>query len=216
MMTRRTAVVLVLMMAVAGAGALHGVFGAATTGAALPYYDEATFTPRWAPVGHRVGPFQLEAQTGHAFTDADMLGHPYVVSFVYTRCPAICPLLVAGLQKVEARTQGTGVRLLSITVTPEADTPEVLAAFGQARGISADRWTLATGTRDEVARLARDRFFATDGRVLPGEDGDAPLLHSETLLLVDRAGRIRGIYNGLQPADLEHLVADATDLAAAP
>lgn len=180
--------------------------------APLPYYDEATFTPRWTPVAHRVGPFSLQAQTGARFSDADVLGRVHVVSFVYTACPNICPRLMASLKRVESRTRGSELRLVSYSVTPETDTPEVLAAFGRRYEVPAGRWTLATGARAEIARLARERYFAMDARSPDGLGAD-PLLHSEVLLLVDRAGRIRGVYNGLQPADLEHLVDDALLLA---
>lgn len=178
----------------------------------LPYYEDATFTPHWAPVAHRVGPFALRAHTGAAFTDVDVLGQVHVVSFLYTQCPNICPRLTASLQTVERRTRGSGLRLVSITVTPDTDTPAVLAAFA-ARHHLPSSWTLATGTRDEVARLARARYFAMDDRS-PIGTGAAPLLHSEKLLLIDGGGHIRGLYNGLQAADLEHLIEDATRLTA--
>jgi len=178
--------------------------------ATLPYYDEATFTPHWTPVVHRIGPFALMAHTGRGFTDADVRGQVHVVSFLYTQCPNICPRLTASLQRVEERTRGTGLRLVSYTVTPDIDTPEVLAAFATRHRLPAT-WTLVTGTRAEIARLARERYFAMDDRSPDGAEG-TPLLHSEKLLLVDRGGRLRGLYNGLQPADLEHLIEDAAQL----
>lgn len=202
-LTGATAVIVVLLTALA----LRATATDVAAGEDLvPYYEDATFTPQWAPVAHRVGPFALRAHTGAAFTDADLLGQVHVVSFLFTQCPNICPRLTASLQTVERRTRGSGLQLLSITVTPDTDTPAVLAAFA-ARHHLPSSWTLATGTRDEVARLARDRYFAMDDRS-PIGTGDAPLLHSEKLLLIDRGGHIRGLYNGLQAADLEHLIED--------
>ena len=214
-MRRRTlAVGVALSVAMLAAVAYRtpaGPMAADDTG--LPYYEEATFTPRWTPVAHRVGPFALRSQTGEPFTDADVLGQVHVVSFLYTQCPNICPRLTASLQRVAARTGGTGLRFVAHSVTPDTDTPEVLAAFASRHGLAAERWTLATGRRAEIARLARDRYFALDDRSTTSDNG-APLLHSEKLLLIDRAGRLRGIYNGLQPADLEHLIEDAGRLTA--
>lgn len=187
--------------------------GRAADDVPLPYYGEETFTPHWTPVAHRVGPFALVSQTGAPFRDADVLGQAHVVSFLYTQCPNICPRLTASLQRVAERTSGTGLRLVAYSVTPEVDTPAVLAAFAARYRLPADRWTLVTGPRAEIARLARERYFAMDDRSPDGGDG-GPLLHSEKLLLIDRGGRIRGIYNGLQPADLEHLIEDARVLTA--
>ncbi|BCS33788.1 hypothetical protein TBR22_A30150 [Luteitalea sp. TBR-22] len=182
--------------------------------APLPYYDEATFTPHWSPVAHRVGPFRLQAHTGAPFTDDDVRGQVHVVSFLYTQCPNICPRLMGSLRTVADRTRGTGLRVVAYSVTPETDTPAILAAFASRNRADADTWTFVTGARTEISRLARDRYFAMDARSPSGEDG-APLVHSEKLLLVDGGGRIRGIYNGLQPAELDHLVEDAALLTGA-
>ncbi len=100
------------------------------------------------------------AHTGRGFTDADVRGQVHVVSFLYTQCPNICPRLTASLQRVEERTRGTGLLLVSYTVTPDTDTPEVLAEFAVRHRLPAT-WTLVTGARAEIARLARDRYFAT-------------------------------------------------------
>lgn len=185
----------------------------------LPYYADRTFTPAWSPVLHATTTHPASDtpfldQTGVAFTPASARGRVHVVSFVFTRCPAICPPLVSSLKKVQSATAGADVLLLSYSVDPQHDSVPVLREFGVSRGIDAARWKLLTGTRAGVHQVARELYFADDDgmrRTLANPD---EFLHTEKLLLVDRDGHIRGIYNGTQPFEIQKLVEDLRVIAA--
>jgi protein SCO1/2 len=184
---------------------------AGTSRARLPYYDSPELTPRWRPVSHRVASFDLRAQTGARVTDAELRGRIHVASFVFTSCPSLCPTLVGRLRRVQAAAANwPDVRLVSFSVAPAADTPEVLAEFGRQRGIDPGRWLLLTGDAAQIRRLARESYFADDSR-----GGAQALLHTEKLLLVDAESRLRGVYNGSQPFDVERLIADIAALRGA-
>lgn len=178
-----------------------GATGAAMP-AALPFYADATFTPHWAAVPHRVAAFSLTTQTGARLSDTALAGRPYVASFIYTQCAAVCPILVQQL----ARVQAAGGRIVSFSVTPDTDTPAVLAAFGRERGIDPRAWSLVTGDKRSIYELARTSFFADDSRVDAGDA--AAFLHTEKLILVDGSGHLRGVYNGTQPHAVDQLIDD--------
>lgn len=183
-------------------------------GHGLPYYDDAAFTPRWAPVAHRIAAFRLTSQSKRAVTADDLHGRIHVASFIFTTCPNICPTLVEQLKRVEAATADVpDLLIVSYSVTPAIDTPDRLAAFGRERGIDPARWLLVTGDLAQIASLARRSYFADDAR-LDRAGGDAEVLHTEKLLLVDRDGRLRGVYNGTAPADVNRLIDDIRVLAA--
>lgn len=173
----------------------------------LPYYDEADFTPRWSPVAHHVAPFELTTQEGRRLSSASLAGRPYVASFVYTSCAAVCPILVRQLARVQT-TLGDAARIVSFSVTPDADTPEVLAAFGRERGIDPRTWSLVTGSKRTIYTLARTSYFADDSRIGLRPDDARAFLHSEKLLLVDADGHLRGVYNGTQPHAVDQLIDD--------
>jgi protein SCO1/2 len=198
---RTVAVTLALFAAACGSPADVG----------LPYYSEATFTPAWTESAPRDTSFALLDQRGEPFTDGDVEGQVYVASFIYTRCSAVCPLLVQSLSRVDAALQSTGVRLVSFSVTPETDSPQVLSAFGDERSIDPVRWRLVTGDRARIFALAREFYFADDGRFA---DTAYDFLHTEKVVLVDRHGRLRGVYNGTLAADIDRLIGDAGWLAA--
>jgi protein SCO1 len=188
------------------------IAAAGCTGAAaeveLPYYGSADFTPHWQPVAHRLPAFSLTTQTGAPLTDADLRGRVHVASFIYTRCPSICPVLIERLRPLQSALRDRAdVSLISYSVTPELDPPPVLREFGEARHIDPAIWKLVTGSATEVRRLMLDFYFAADTRL-----GNDALLHTEKVLLVDREGHLRGVYNGTHAFEMEKLREDIARL----
>ena len=182
--------------------------------AALPYFDDPQFTPHWTSVAHRIGTFRLTRQTGEAVTEHDLDGRIHVASFIYTRCAAVCPLLVRQLSRVQTATRAMpDVTIVSYTVTPDADSPAVLAAFGRDRGVDPAKWWLVTGDRRQIYDLARRSYFAADDRVPSGNQAE-DFLHTEEVVLVDTAGHLRGVYNGTQPFHMDQLIGDIARLRA--
>lgn len=102
--------------------------GAESAGVASPAADEAVREPFPADIG---GAFSLVDQTGKAVTDADFRGRYMLVFFGYSQCDSICPV---GLKRMAEAIDllgapGKKVQPILITVDPEHDTPEALAAF---------------------------------------------------------------------------------------
>lgn len=183
-------------------------------GEGLPFYDSADFTPRWSlDSAHRVGDFTLTTQTGAPLSGRDLRGRMHVASFFFTTCTTICPLLVESLGRAQsALATQDDVVMVSYSVTPTIDTPAVLEAFGAAHGINPSRWKLLTGPAEDIYRLARESYFADDRRLDPAQSAATQILHTEKVLLVDREGRVRGVYNGTVPFDIERLIGDIDTL----
>jgi protein SCO1/2 len=182
----------------------------------LPYYDGRDFTPRWSATSHRLGAFSLLSQTGAAFTDRDLAGRVHVASFIYTRCSAICPTLVANLRRVDRAVADSALRFVAYSVTPDLDPPGVLADFGREHSLDPARWTLVTGDKSQIYRLARESYFADDDRIRATIAEPGAFLHTEKVVLVDRDGRLRGVYDATQSFDMDKLIEDATRLLANP
>lgn len=164
------------------------------------------------PVLGTLPPFVLTERAGTPLGSEGLAGHVWIADFIFTRCPDICPVLSQRMGSLQAKLPAgeDAVQLVSISVDPNHDTPEVLRPYAERFG-AGPTWRFLTGSRDDVARLLRDGFkvgFADDG------PPSAPITHSERFVLVDRTLRVRGYYHGNDPADLERLVADATALAA--
>jgi len=165
------------------------------------------------PVLGQVPAFHLVDERGAAFTDAAMKGHASVVDFVFTRCPSSCPRLTARMGELQGRLakDASPVRLVSISVDPENDTPPVLAAYAAKAGADLARWSFVTGPADDVTRAVVLGFKVSAEKVTTGA-GDYDVTHGDWFVLVDASGAIRGYYPTEEAADFDRLVADAENL----
>lgn len=165
------------------------------------------------PVIGTVPAFALTDHMGGAVSAADLTGHVWIAAFIFTRCPDVCPALTSRMATLQQELNARGdepVRLVSFSVDPTHDTPAVLQTFA-GRFHAGPEWTFVTGDRGAIARLLRDGF-----RVAFADDGppDAPITHSDRLVLVDRDLHIRGYYRGGDATDIARLLGDAHALRA--
>ena len=157
--------------------------------------------------------FALIDQAGAPMTLERLRGSVWIVGFVFTRCAGQCPLITSRMARLQRALAGEPeLHLVSFSVDPAHDTPEILAAYARRLG-AGDRWHWVTGEPGAVASLARVGF-----RLGVSEDGTAeePITHSVRLALVDRAGRVRGFYDSTEDAAMQRLEADARRLLREP
>ncbi len=122
------------------------------------------------------------------------------MDFVFTRCPGACPVLSKRLAELSRELPLDRVNLVSLSVDPEHDRPAVLEAYA-AKLAAPPQWYFLTGAKAEIYGLIRDGFkLLVDDSQLKSE-GD-PIVHSNSFVLVDRQGRIRGYYNAFEPEAL--------------
>lgn len=161
------------------------------------------------PVLGTVPDFSLTERSGSDVRASDLDGSVWIAGFIFTRCPDVCPAITARMADLQQALAGEpAIHLVSISVDPTHDTPEVLRGYAERAGARND-WLFLTGPRDQVAALLKDGFhvaFADDG---PAE---APITHSDRLVLVDGKRRIRGYYHGREAEDLARLKRDAEAL----
>ncbi len=160
----------------------------------------------------QVPSFSLTDRAGTAVTADDLRGHVWVADFIFTRCPDVCPALSTRMAKLQEplATGDDPVRLVSLSVDPAHDTPEVLAGYAERYG-AGPGWLFLTGSRDTLVALLRDGF-----KVAFSDDGppSAPITHSDRFVLVDRQLRVRGYYHGSDDDQVRRLEADARALRA--
>ena len=161
-----------------------------------------------------VAPFELVDHHGKKFTDDDMRGNVIIANFVFTRCLTICPGFTQKMRRLQKRTEDRpDLKLLSFTVDPEYDTPEVLAAYAERFGADPARWRFVTGDTDTMQRTVTDSMMQAmfkDGSLQA--DGTPNVLHSEYFVLFDKQLQIRGFYHGDDPPRIETLMRHARAL----
>ena len=182
-------------------------------GAAAVYlFVQSRYGGEPLPTYGTVPAFTLLDQNGQPFDSGNLRGDVWVAAFVFTRCMGQCPVM---LQALHARSglavPGGRPRIVAFTVDPEYDTPEVLAGLAADLGVELPEWVFLTGERDSIYQLARRGFLL--GTEASGGSKEEPILHSSRLVLVDRQGRVRGYYDGIDGQAVATLRADARRLA---
>ena len=156
--------------------------------------------------------FSLTERTGRPVSRADLAGQVWVADFIFTNCAGTCPMMtdvMKGLQDALPES----VRLVSFTVDPYRDTPEVLTNYADRHDIEGDRWIFLTGEKDALYSLSKDGFhLAVDDTI--GTEIE-PITHSTRLALVDRDGEIRGYYSGTETEAIARLSDDVRAVLAA-
>ena len=175
-MTGQTLLVLLALLAVPASLAAHEAGGTR----ALPVIGPAP-------------PLTLTSQDGAPVALADFRGKVVALTFIYTGCPDICPLLVQKMVQVQdelGAAFGARVAFVSITLDPERDTPEVLKDYAQFWGAKLDGWAFLTGSPEAVRDVTHRYgvFFAKK------EDGSVD--HTQLTTLVDADGQMRVQYLG--------------------
>jgi len=149
-----------------------------------------------------VPPFTLTERSGRTVTNHDLAGKIWIADFIYTTCPGPCPLITAGMAKLQdAVAQDPRVQLVTFTVDPETDTPAVLAAYADKFGADPSRWWFLTGPEKPLYDLIQNGFLQVvqDNSGQPPQDGQFKVTHSTYLALVDGDGNVRGFYDGVGP-----------------
>jgi protein SCO1/2 len=137
--------------------------------------------------------FTLISQDGKPVGLADLRGKVVALTFIYTQCPDICPMLTQKMVQVQDELGaefGAKVAFVSISLDPEHDTPEVLKDYAQFWGAKPDGWSFLTGSPEAVRDVTRRYgvFFAKK------EDGSVD--HTQLTTLVDANGEMRVQYLG--------------------
>jgi protein SCO1/2 len=143
---------------------------------------------------HKVSAFRFTNQNGKIITQKEYENTIYVADFFFTTCPTICPKMTNNMVWLQKQLKAyPNVKLLSFSVTPDIDTPEVLKKYALKKGVDNTKWNLVTGDKKEIYYLARKSYLAVKtGK--PEEYFD--MVHTENFILVDKNKRIRGFYDG--------------------
>ncbi|HUG93317.1 MAG TPA: SCO family protein [Planctomycetaceae bacterium] len=169
-----------------------------------PSDDPAAPATAWDPGG--IQDFSLTERSGRQVTKQDLLGRPWAVCFVFTRCLGTCLTITGKMHELQKGTAGSDVRLVSLSVDPEYDTPEELRKYAEAFGADPDRWLFLTGDKERIYRLIQESF-RLPVKELTGPDRKPgfEVLHSNFILHVNAEGVVVGKYTGTDDADVAKL-----------
>ena len=163
------------------------------------------------PAVAQIADFRLTDQAGRPVSRQDLRGKVWVAAFMFTRCPTICPRITRRMQELQAHAKKEQVplTLVSFSVDPEYDTPQVLTAYAAEFKLDTSNWRLLTGDIEVIKKTSVESFkMALDGQ--PDSAADhLGLVHGSHLVLVDGKLQIRGFYRSSDAGVVPRLVNDA-------
>jgi len=137
--------------------------------------------------------YALTERSGETIGTQDLKGQPYIASFFFSRCPGSCKQQNDQMRLLQQKYRDTPIRLVSISVDPEADTPEVLAQYANGYGADKNKWLFFTGDINYIAKIAGEVFML--GQVREKS-------HPDRFCLVDATGKLVGKYNWHEAKEL--------------
>ena len=178
--------------------------------------EQAQTVPDPLRVLGRLPEFALSDQDGHSFGSSDLTGKVWIANFIFTRCGSTCPRQTAEMgrlrQDLLSGNESDDIRLVSFTVDPEYDTPEVLKQYARDVGADDTRWKFLTGSRSDLRELSKTGFKLP---VSDTPDNPASIItHSQQFILIDGQNRIRGYYGSFDSEETRALRSDIRTLLA--
>jgi len=149
--------------------------------------------------------FEFIDSDGNTVTLDNLKGKVWVADFIFTTCTMACPMMTGNMNLVHKKfKKNDDVRLVSISVYPEYDTPDVLKEYASQYDADTEKWLFLTGEESSVKNIIKDGFKIGDFEEI--------IFHSEKFALVDKNGTIRAYYNGMKSEDMKQLKKDINAL----
>ena len=182
---------------------------------AIPKIISKFITPELTVIS-KAPVFELLNQDSNKITDKFYSDKVYVVDFFFTTCPTICPKMTKNMLKVQNKFYGNpNFGIVSISINPNNDTPQVLKDYAKEYGATLKNWHFLTGDKDYIYTIANNGFTLYAGENSQAEGG---FEHSGSFALIDKKGNIRSrfdtfgnpiaFYDGLNDEGIKMIIED--------
>jgi protein SCO1/2 len=174
---------------------LFGLAGAAlvlSIVAALMLWRAQSAEPSGTDLGRAPAPpFSLVDQEGQQVSLAQFRGQPVVLTFLYTHCPDVCPLIADQVRVAinQLGADGGKVAVLAVSTDPRHDDRASAVNFTQVHGLTG-RMHYLLGSPDDLAPIWKGYYIG----VGQGDPADSEVIHSEAVFVIDKAGNERTLF----------------------
>ena len=155
---------------------------------------------------YEVESFIFKNQDNKDVSLEELKGKVWVADFIFTSCTTVCMPMTANMKKLQERIAEEGiedVQLISFSVDPEIDKPEVLKEYGQKFDADFTNWHFLTGySQDEIESFSQESFKVT----VQKPDGNDQVIHSVSFALVDQEGKVVQSYSGLDDIPMDDII----------
>lgn len=156
-----------------------------------------------------VADFEFTTQDGDTLSNEDLEGKWWVADFIFTNCETVCIPMTTNMVTVQEKLDEEGiddVEIVSFSIEPDRDTPEVLTEYAEDYGADLSNWTFLTGYDFETIQDLSIKSFKNMVEAAP--EGDDQIMHGTYFFLVNPEGEIIKNYVGTESDDIDLLVED--------
>jgi len=164
------------------------------------------------PVLNTVQPFSFQRQDGKMVSQSDVKNRVYVAEYFFTTCKGICPKMNKNMKFIyDTFKTDSNFLVISHTVNPDTDSLPIMKHYADSLGASPENWWFVTGSKETLYRAARESYLLDDPKNNTKSINDQ-FLHTQFFTLVDRQGRVRGVYDGIKKEEVDQLIHDIKEL----
>ena len=180
------------------------------------FYGVMMYTTDFAkvklPVLNTVQHFSFLKQDSTMVSEQQTQGKVYVAEYFFTSCRGICPKMNKNMKAIYERFKSdSNFLVISHTVNPETDSLPVMRHYADSMGANSKNWWFVTGSKEALYKAARESYMLDDPKN-NSKNIDEQFLHTQFFTLVDRIGRVRGVYDGIKKDEVEQLIHDISEL----
>lgn len=163
-------------------------------------------------MSEKVADFEFTTQDNETLSLEDLNGEWWVADFVFTNCTSVCLPMTTNMKLLQdkIKTEDLDVQLISFSVDPDHDTPEVLKEYAADYDADLDNWTFLTGYDFHTIKELSVKSFRNF--VKEPEPGDDQVTHGTRFFLVNPEGKVVKNYDGIKADEMDNIVADLKDL----
>jgi protein SCO1/2 len=166
------------------------------------------------PILTTVQPFSFLRQDSVMVSQADIKNRVYVAEYFFTTCKGICPKMNKNMKLIYEKFKSqSNFMIISHTVNPETDSLPILRHYADSLNASSNNWWFVTGSKELLYKTARESYLLDDPKN-NRKNIEEQFLHTQFFTLVDRLGRVRGVYDGIKKEEVDQLMIDITELIA--
>lgn len=172
------------------------------------------------PVLNYVQDFTFTGQNGNTVNRHNVEGKVYVTEYFFTTCKGICPKMNKNMKIVFDKFKNeSDFAIVSHTSMPETDSVPLMKNYEEKLiGKNPEypaKWYFVTGSKDSLYKMARVSYLLDNDKNNSINIKDH-FIHTQFFALVDKQMRVRGIYDGLKPDEIDKLEKDITKLLKEP
>ncbi|MEP6584979.1 MAG: SCO family protein [Ginsengibacter sp.] len=172
------------------------------------------------PVLSYVQDFSFTGQNGNTVTQNAVEGKVYVAEYFFTTCKGICPKMNGNMKLVYDKFKNeSGFAIVSHTSMPETDSVPLMKEYEERmigkNPVYPAKWYFLSGSKDSLYKMARVSYLLDNDKNNSVNIKDH-FIHTQFFALVDKQMRLRGIYDGLKPDEIDKLEKDITSLLKEP